>query len=194
MVPAPINPDPTSTMEGDQMQKQLDREIREMVSALINRLAQLQANPDHVQKQQPAAGSSHLQAHDNNDENHGVRIVTLAGSNTGAAMRGELDDNNAKARGHHVQGHGGPPSQNDHEEEGLGTYVNSNFQAINNSIMLGGSYSTNDPGVHLDISDFLQHPHPPPHGNVKQAGKSKPKRKEKETPRSDNQHSEHSSD
>ncbi|KAI8569947.1 hypothetical protein RHMOL_Rhmol02G0317700 [Rhododendron molle] len=162
------------------MQKQLDREIREMVSALINRLAQLQHNPDHVQKQQPA-GSSHLHqqvADENDDENLGVRIVTLAGSNTGAAMRGELDDNNARADG-----------QNDHEEDGLGTYVNSNFQAINNSIMLGGSYTSKDPGVHLDITDFLQLPHHTHH-----AGSSKHKRKEKETSRSDHQHSEPSSE
>ncbi|KAF7149673.1 hypothetical protein RHSIM_Rhsim02G0255200 [Rhododendron simsii] len=162
-----------------------------MVSSLINRLAQLQHNPDHVQKQQPA-GSSHLHqqlAHEDDDENHGVRIVTLGGSNTGAAMRGELDDNNARAHGHHALGHGELLSQNDHEEDGLGTYVNSNFQAINNSIMLGGSYSANDPGVHLDISDFLQLPHHTPH-----AGTSKHKRKEKETSRSDHQHSEPSSD
>lgn len=191
MVPAPINPDPTSTLEGDRMQKQLDREIREMVSALINRLAQLQHNPDHVQKQQPA-GSSHLHqqlAHESDDENHGVRIVTLAGSNTGAAMRGEVDDNNARAHGHHGLGHGELLSQNDHEEDGLSTYVNSNFQAINNSIMLGGSYSSNDPGVHLDISDFLQLPRHTPH-----VGNSKHKRKEKETSRSDHQHSEPSSE
>lgn len=190
MVPAPTNLDPTSTSEGERMQKQLDREIREMVTALVNRLAQLQHNSDHVQKQQ-SADSSHLHqqlTHENDEEKHGVRIITLAGSNTGASMRGELDDSNARANGHHSLGHGGPLSQNDHEEDGLGTYVNSNFQAINNSIMLGGSYSSNDPGVHLDISDFLQHPSHPHH-----AGKSKHNKKEKEASRSDHQHSEPSS-
>ncbi|KAK9275291.1 hypothetical protein L1049_022553 [Liquidambar formosana] len=68
----------------------------------------------------------------------------------------------------------------------LRTYVNSNFQAINNSIMLGGSYSTNDPGVHMDISDFFEH-----NGHKPDKHGKKGKKKEKETSKSD-QHSEHS--
>lgn len=37
------------------------------------------------------------------------------------------------------------------------TYANNNFQAINNSIILGGSYNTNDPGVHLDVLEYMDH-------------------------------------
>ena len=56
-------------------------------------------------------------------------------------MKSELDEKSSN------------PSHGD-EPEALSTFVNSNFQAINNSVMLGGSYQANDPGVHMDISDF----------------------------------------
>ncbi|KAJ7947145.1 Oxidoreductase [Quillaja saponaria] len=75
------------------------------------------------------------------------RIVTLAGTNTGASLRSELDDKHGKT----------PHDVSLGEAEPLSAYVNNNFQAINNTIMLDGSYSTNDPGVHMDISDFIEH-------------------------------------
>ncbi|CAL5430108.1 unnamed protein product [Camellia sinensis] len=173
MAPEPIKTDPTLT-DGEK-QKLLDREIREMISALTRRLSGLQ----NVQKQTGSSHNSHDQGDDNDDEN-GVRIITLAGSNTGAAMRGELDDKSSP------HGHGGGPHPRLlSENEALDTYVNSNFQAINNSIMMGGSYSSNDPGVHMDISDYLeQH-----QGHTKHAGKVEEKKRETETYRSD-QHSE----
>lgn len=127
--------------------KQLDREIRDMISALTNRLSDLQG----VQK---PGGSSHQ------DDEHGVKIITLAGSNVGATLRSELDEKGG------VEGD---------EHEPLGTLVNSNFQAINNSIMMGGSYSTNDPGVHMDVTDSVELPQ----ANLSKHGK-KGKKKEKE--------------
>nr|DAD19303.1 TPA_asm: hypothetical protein HUJ06_020766 [Nelumbo nucifera] len=42
------------------------------------------------------------------------------------------------------------------EGEAMVTYPNNNFQAINNSIMLVGSYSSNDPGVHMDMSEQIE--------------------------------------
>ncbi|KAK6941549.1 hypothetical protein RJ641_026926 [Dillenia turbinata] len=109
-------------------------------------------------------GSSHQE---NEDEN-GVRIITLAGSNIGASMRGELDE---KA---------GPHKVSLGEPDALGAYVNSNFQAVNNSIMLGGSYSSNDPGVHMDISDLVEQ------GGIKpEKPGRKGKKKEKDNAKSD---------
>ncbi|KAG9148274.1 hypothetical protein Leryth_012226 [Lithospermum erythrorhizon] len=112
-------------------QRELDREIREMISALSSRLASLH----HLQK--PGHSSGQLEDSQGDD---GVSFVTLAGNNVGATMRGDIDEKS------------GP----DVENEDMITYVNSNFQTINNSIMLGGSYTANDPGVHLDITDYTE--------------------------------------
>lgn len=127
----------------EKMHKHIDQEIGEMISALTNRL-------NGILKVQKAAGgssSSHHQYHQEEDQEHGgARIITLAGNNIGATMRREMDEKTTT-----------PPVELPMEEqEALGTYVNSNFQAINNSIMMSGSYSTNDPGVHLSISDYME--------------------------------------
>lgn len=42
------------------------------------------------------------------------------------------------------------------DEQRLSAYTNSNYQSINNSIVLGGSYTAEDPGIHLVISDYLE--------------------------------------
>ncbi|KAG6385007.1 hypothetical protein SASPL_153831 [Salvia splendens] len=115
-------------------QKNLDQEVREMISTLTGRLGSIQRS------HKSGSSSSHAQA---DDDDQGMRMITLAGTNLGATMRGDLDDKAAAPQ----------PEQ----EETASYVVNSNFQAINNSIMLGGSYKTNDPGVHLDITDYVDH-------------------------------------
>ncbi|KAL6568862.1 hypothetical protein OROHE_003603 [Orobanche hederae] len=121
-------------------QKTLDREIKELISALNTCLGSIQRS------QNPGGSSNHSQ--DEEDE-EGVKIITLTGNNLGATMRANMDDKPVIG----TQGLGLAQP----EQEDPATYVNSNFQAINNSIMLGGSYKTNDPGVHLDISDYEEH-------------------------------------
>lgn len=54
--------------------------------------------------------------------------------------------------------------------------------------MLGGSYSFDDPGVHMDTSDFLQNNNHPPQSRMEHV-KVEPEEKEIETSRSDYQHS-----
>lgn len=129
-----------SSSEGDHLNKhkQLDREVREMVSTITNRLT-------NIHKSSSGQGNDQ---NDDGDDEKGVRIITLTGTNTGANLRSELDDKPADLSS-------GEPALLG-ESEALSTYVNSNFQAVNNSIMMGGSYNTNDPGVHVDISDFLE--------------------------------------
>lgn len=139
--------------------KQLNREIKDMVSAITHRFSDF-----------PKSGSSNLQE-DDQDDDHGVRIITLAGTNTGATMRSELDDKASPADGFSVLGEPEAP---------LNTYVNSNFQAINNSIMMGGSYATNDPGVHMDISDLFEKKGPKPEKRSR-----KDKKRDKESLKSD---------
>ncbi|XP_009591223.1 uncharacterized protein [Nicotiana tomentosiformis] len=138
-------------------QKQADNDIKDMISTLTKRLTSLQ----RVHKAASGDSGQNLQGDDEDD--HGTRIITLAGTNVGASMRGEMDEKPGLE--------GVSPGEN----EALKTYVNSNFQSINNSIMLGGSYCTNDPGVHLDISDYVDQETPTPkgQGNKKERGSSK---------------------
>ncbi|CAN6860209.1 unnamed protein product [Brassica oleracea] len=77
------------------------------------------------------------------EEDEGVRVITLSGSNIGATMKTELDNNHGEDK---------------HELDFLTTFVNSNFQAVNNSLMMGAKYETHDPGVHLDISGDVEKP------------------------------------
>ncbi|KAK8490209.1 hypothetical protein V6N13_052747 [Hibiscus sabdariffa] len=88
-------------------------------------------------------------------DDDGAGIITLAGNNVGATMRSQLDEKSGD------------------ETDALSTYVNSNFQAVNNSIMLGSSYNANDPGVHLDISDVVQHQGKKAADRPKRRGKEK---------------------
>ncbi|KAM3357842.1 hypothetical protein P3S68_020773 [Capsicum galapagoense] len=134
-------------------QKQADSDIKDMISSLTKRLADLQ----RVHKAAAGDSGQNLQGEDEDD--HVTRIITLAGTNVGASMRGEMDE---KA---------GIEGLSPGEHEALNTYVNSNFQSINNSIMLGGSYCTNDPGVHLDISDYVDEEVPTPKGHGNKRGK-----------------------
>ncbi|KAL3834881.1 hypothetical protein ACJIZ3_009617 [Penstemon smallii] len=125
----PENATSSMSINGEK-QKNLDQEIRELISALTNRIK-------HTQK----SSSNSNNNVDEEDDDNGVSIITLAGSNLGATMR---DEKPAQAQGV------------EQDDDFAPTYVNSNFQAINNSIMLGGSYETNDPGVHLDITDCVE--------------------------------------
>ncbi|KAK8653554.1 hypothetical protein V6N13_127547 [Hibiscus sabdariffa] len=79
--------------------------------------------------------TSRLEGGGVDDDDDGAGIITLAGNNVGATMRSELDEKSGD------------------ETDAVSSYVNSNFQGVNNSIMVGSSYNANDPGVHLDISD-----------------------------------------
>ncbi|KAL7111034.1 hypothetical protein ACP275_05G062800 [Erythranthe tilingii] len=128
-------------------QKSLDQEVREMISTLTNRLGSIQRS-SHPKSSSSGGSGPHDDEDDDGDR--GVRIITLAGTNLGATMRGGETDENGT--GPDKQGPARPGQEED--EEDFATYVNSNFQAINNSIMFGGTYTTNDPGVHLDISDY----------------------------------------
>ncbi|XP_060170999.1 uncharacterized protein LOC132601978 [Lycium barbarum] len=137
-----------------------DNEIKNMISDLMKRLGSLK----NVRNKAAPGDSSQSE-----DDDHGTRIITLAGTNVGASMRGKTEEK---------VGIEGDASE---ENEALKTYVNNNFQSLNNSIMLGGRYCTNDPGVHFDISDYMEQHKPPPQGR----GSKKGKRNVRETSKSD---------
>ncbi|KAK9059700.1 hypothetical protein SSX86_020404 [Deinandra increscens subsp. villosa] len=137
---------------GDKQQKHLlDREIRGMMSMLTTRLA-------HLQKK-PTEGGSPSNMFDNNDhdqedEHRGFGIITMAGTNEGATMTGEMSLEDHKSTGFKER------NENENEKENasfpLTACLNGNFQGVNNSIMVGGSYSANDPGIHLDVEDHYE--------------------------------------
>lgn len=139
--------------------KQLDRYIREMATSITNRVTDLHR-------------SGHQKEDD--DDVDGVRIITLAGTNDGATLRKEVDGKPARESG------------KPEEEEPLKAYVNSNYQAFNNSIMFSGSYQANDPGVSMEILDFAEPAHR--HKAGKEGKKVKKKKKEKGATKSDGDH------
>ncbi|KAF2575704.1 hypothetical protein F2Q70_00001279 [Brassica cretica] len=107
-------------------------------------------------------------------EEDGISAITLAGSNLGATMKTELDDNQGDSYKNGGQ-----------ELDFLTTFVNSNFQAVNNSIMMGAKYETHDPGVHLDISGDVEKP------LMKAPARRSRERKGKTPARRDRRESEH---
>ncbi|GLU23371.1 hypothetical protein SLE2022_393870 [Rubroshorea leprosula] len=109
--------------------RQLDQEIRGVVSAITNRATELH-NP----------GSSHQEEED--EDHGGASIITLAGTNHGSTMRGEMDETCGRT---HM------------EETNWYLYLNDNFQAINNSLVLETYYKTNNPGVHTEVLDVFKH-------------------------------------
>lgn len=165
-MPSPVQPTQSPSAAGEK-HKQLNKDIRDMVSAITHRVTDFNKS-----------GSTH---HMKNDGEHGLSMVTLVGNNDGATMKGELDEKS------------GNPSHGD-EPEALSTYVNSNFQAINNSVMLGGSYQANDPGVHMDISDFSTEHHQSHQHKEEKHGKKEKKKEKKAPKRKDHSSSSSSSD
>ncbi|RRT50733.1 hypothetical protein B296_00026704 [Ensete ventricosum] len=71
----------------------------------------------------------------------GTRIVVLASENKGAVTKvnsQEMMDTGGVLRA---------------DKNALAACANSNYQAINNSIVLDGSCTAEDPGIHIAISD-----------------------------------------
>ncbi|TYI90135.1 hypothetical protein E1A91_D03G101300v1 [Gossypium mustelinum] len=149
MPPETSKPD-QSNVEGDK-QRHFNKEIKDMVSSITRRVTGIHK-----------PGSSHRRGTD--DDEHSVGIITLAGNNVGATMRSELDEKSSPQ--YRI-------SVGDDEADAMSTYVNSNFQAVNNSIMLGSSYTANDPGVHLDISGVGEHEGKKPADKTRRRGKEK---------------------
>ncbi|KAF8058389.1 hypothetical protein N665_1246s0009 [Sinapis alba] len=114
-----------------QRQQHFDHDLKNMISSLTHMGAD-KAGPSQYEDEEK-------------EEEDGLRAITLSGTNLGATMKTELDDN-----------HVGNYKNGDHELDSLTTFVNSNFQAVNNSIMIGAKYETHDPGVHLDISGDVE--------------------------------------
>ncbi|EYU35604.1 hypothetical protein MIMGU_mgv1a019073mg, partial [Erythranthe guttata] len=101
-------------------QKSLDQEVREMISTLTNRLGSIQRSHP---KSSSAAGGSGPHDDEDDDGDRGVRIITLAGTNLGATMRGGETDENSTGPGE--QGLARPGQE---EEEDFATYGTVSFK------------------------------------------------------------------
>ncbi|MQM06348.1 hypothetical protein Taro_039174 [Colocasia esculenta] len=109
-------------------QQLLEGEIRSMISKLTGHLTNLSCRA--------ASGAGGEGA-----DGGGMRVVTLAGTNKGATMEGrDMGDAHGMIHGDDGQ---------------LSAFANSNYQAVNNSILLEGSCTAEDPGVHLVITEHL---------------------------------------
>lgn len=139
----------------DESSKRLDREVRDMVATLTEKVNKLHSKTK-VGESEPNNAVNYV-----GDDENGVSILTLAGTNTGATMRSNLDDKRSENL----------------EVLGSGTYANSNCQAVNNSIMMHAKYTSEDPGIHISILEYDEYDEEE-HGKGK--GKHKEKKKEKQ--------------
>ncbi|KAL1212220.1 hypothetical protein V5N11_014416 [Cardamine amara subsp. amara] len=142
--------------EKHKRQQHFDHDLKNMISSLTH-MGGDKAGPSQYE-----------------EEEDGIRVITLSGSNLGATMKTELDNN-----------HGDNHKNGENELDFLSTFVNSNFQAVNNSIMIGAKYETHDPGVHLDISGDVEKP------SMKVPTRGSRVKKGKTPARSDRRESEH---
>ncbi|URE04795.1 hypothetical protein MUK42_21131 [Musa troglodytarum] len=155
-----------SSSNGENRQRNMQHEVRDMISTLTNRLMALGRSTARSDAKSQEAGDA---------ADHGLRVVTLAGDNKGASMKADMEEL--------MDTHGGVHD----DDSGVCTHANSNFQAVNNSIILGGSCSAEDPGVHLVISEYSEEEEDDEDDNDddehekhgREEGKDKEKKKEK---------------
>ncbi|KAF0893254.1 hypothetical protein E2562_023506 [Oryza meyeriana var. granulata] len=82
----------------------------------------------------------------------GTSIITLAGENNGATMEvaGDVEDLVVVEAGGDGDG-----DEEEEEESVVSAYTNSNYQAVNNSVLVAGSCAVKDPGVHVVIVEHV---------------------------------------
>ncbi|XP_010919005.1 uncharacterized protein [Elaeis guineensis] len=146
----------TNANADEQSQRRMEREIRDMISKLTHQLTAL-------------GRSTARPGQENEEADHGVRIITLAGDNKGATMKANLEEM--------MDTHGALHD----DETAMSAYTNSNYQAVNNSILLGGSFKAEDPGVHIVISDYVdEHEDSDQESHEKNKEKKEKKKEKKE--------------
>jgi hypothetical protein len=87
------------------------------------------------------------------DDGGSTTIITLAGENNGATM--EVAGNDEAEDLVVVGKESEDVDQEEGEESVVSTYANSNYQAVNNSVLVSGSCAVNDPGVHVIVVEHV---------------------------------------
>ncbi|XP_020591393.1 uncharacterized protein LOC110032191 [Phalaenopsis equestris] len=117
----------------------------------------------------------------NGDSDDALGIITVAGTNKGAVMKMEgpeaaIDQISAAV--------------NRNGREGTEAIANSNYQSMNNSIVIGGSCGAEDPGVHLLVQDYVEGDEGDDEHHEAKSEEKKKKKKKKETSEEEKQHAE----
>ncbi|GJN11949.1 hypothetical protein PR202_ga30187 [Eleusine coracana subsp. coracana] len=85
-------------------------------------------------------------------------IITLAGENHGATM----EEANGDTEDLIVVGNMDADDEKDQEgeeESVVSAYTSSNYQTMNNSVLVAGSCAVNDPGVHVIVVEHVDEIH-----------------------------------
>ncbi|XP_042040603.1 extensin-like [Salvia splendens] len=90
-------------------------------------------------------------------EDLGMRVITITGENRGALM--EITSSNKKKHPHGTAYTLANDTTSDHKDKNsvgpsqppMATFLNSNVQGVNNSIVFNSSCHHNDPGIHLNL-------------------------------------------
>ncbi|CAL5034112.1 unnamed protein product [Urochloa decumbens] len=84
-------------------------------------------------------------------------IITLAGENSGATMEavGDVEDLVVVGNVDAEEEENGGDGQQKEEDVVISSYSNSNYQAVNNSVVVSGSCAVNDPGVHVVVVEHV---------------------------------------
>ncbi|XP_020095390.1 uncharacterized protein LOC109715021 [Ananas comosus] len=109
--------------------RKLDREVHDTISQLTDRLSAFDVGDAASEK--------------------GVRIITIAGDNKGATMK-KLQALENQYCSHKDQDTQGEVCE-DGDDGAVRAYANSNYQAVNNSVLVGGSCAAEDPGIHIEV-------------------------------------------
>ncbi|GLJ19483.1 hypothetical protein SUGI_0351890 [Cryptomeria japonica] len=142
-------------------EKSLQQGIKEDITSLTCRLAELHAQHKLLNADQKQKGQAEM----------GVGVITLAGENRGATM--DLGPDSRRIDSFGFQGQGQKVGQDEKNEEKqdakskgnrhsskaspVHAFVNSNVQAANNSILYNSTCPHRDPGVRLSLSNNPAH-------------------------------------
>ncbi|PAN36869.1 hypothetical protein PAHAL_7G006900 [Panicum hallii] len=84
-------------------------------------------------------------------------VITLAGENSGATMEaaaGDVEDLVVVGNADAEENDDGD-NQEEEDDVVISAYTNSNYQAVNNSVLVSGSCAVNDPGVHVVVVEHV---------------------------------------
>ncbi|KAL1546145.1 vegetative cell wall protein gp1-like [Salvia divinorum] len=122
------------------------------------------ANNAHTLHSVPSKGKRELPTKDkgtikklSDSEDLGMRVITIAGENRGALM--EITSSNKKKHPRGTAYTLANDTTGDHKDRNpvaqsqppMATFLNSNVQGVNNSIVFNSSCHHNDPGIHLSL-------------------------------------------
>ncbi|KAF8749572.1 hypothetical protein HU200_012587 [Digitaria exilis] len=93
-----------------------------------------------------------------NNNSSSNTIITLAGENSGATMEavaGDVAEDLVVVGSADAEDNADDSQQEEEDDVVVSAYTNSNYQAVNNSVLVSGSCAVNDPGVHVVVVEHV---------------------------------------